>query len=118
MSHRRYATPDVIVDVRDLDGDDVRLNIEHITGAALIVPRAPVNAFGGGKRIETTGFDGTAYVVEFDEAKSRITSSAPSVILGGASTLQVPRVAVDKKDIGPLRVTGDEETMPIPVDDD
>lgn len=119
MTHRRYETPEVTVDVRGLFTDHgVRLNIEHTSGAALIVPRADTTEIDGGVRLVTTGFDGTEYTVDILEETVVVKSNVPSQILGGLDHLEANRVEVKKSDLGPLRVTGDEETMPIQVGDD
>ncbi len=116
MSHRRYESDDVIVDVRGLgSAHGVRLNVEHASGAALMIPRATEDAIDGGVRVCTTGFDGTRFTVDIFEETATLTASAPSAILGGAERVEAKRVQVAAPDPGALRVTGDEETMPIPM---
>jgi hypothetical protein len=119
MTHRRYETPEVTIDVRGLGTEHgIRLNIEHRTGAALMVPRADSSDVDGATRIVTTGFDGTEFTIDIRDEAVTIRSNVPSAILGGIDQLDAPRVEVKKADLGPLRVTGDEETMPILVGDE
>ena len=116
MSERRYQTEELLLDVRGLGSEHgARLSVEHESGAALLVPRTKVATVDDVLQLETTGFDGTHYVVELGEERARITASAPSPILGGATELELPRTEVPKPAPGALRVTGDEETMPIPM---
>lgn len=116
MSHRRYTSNEVVVDVRGLGSPHgVRLNVEHRSGAALMIPRATEDAIDGGVRVCTTGFDGTRFTVDIFDQTARITASAPTAILGGAESIEASRVNVPAPDPGALRVTGDEETMPIPM---
>lgn len=116
MNRRRYATEELIVDVRGIGSEHgVRLDVEHRSGAALMVPRTKAETIDGGLKIETTGFDGTQFTVVVLESTARVTSSAPSAILGGATELELPAVEIPPPDPGALRVTGDEETMPIPM---
>ena len=92
----------------------VRIHIEHETGAALIVPGCREGPGPRGPRLETVGFDGTVFTIELDEdAQVAILSATQETpILGGGTTARIPRGA-DIEDS--LRVTGDEETMPIDV---
>lgn len=116
MSHRRYETAELVVDVRGLgSAHGVRLNVEHTSGAALMIPRATEEVIDGGVRVRTSGFDGTHYTVDVFEQSVTIDATAASPILGGAQHIEAPRVEVPAADPGALRVTGDEETMPIPM---
>lgn len=116
---RLYTDGEVTVRLRRLEsGSTVMLHIEHLDGAALIVPQCPRELAESGPILATQGFDGTLFRVHVDEGPRtlRIESSAPSAILGGltARTLvrradELPRAAMR------LRMTGDEVTHPIHV---
>jgi hypothetical protein len=113
---RQYGQDDIQVRIQGLEnGGEVRIHIEHKSGAALIVPSCEKVQTAEGFEISTTGFDGTDYQLSIDELKATITirASRASPILGGASSTVLQRRA----DIAPaqrveLRMSGDEVTMP------
>lgn len=114
---RQYSHGEVSVRIRGLDGaGQVRVHIEHKSGAALIVPFCSKTDGKQGPELATTGFDGTDYHMSIDEVHNTltVTASAPSPILGDLTTLTLKRVEdLSTTDSGALRVTGDEDTMPI-----
>jgi hypothetical protein len=93
----------------------VRIHLEHESGAALIVPGCREGPGPKGPRLETVGFDGTVFTVELDEQANtaEISATAETPILGGGTRASVPR-GPDLVD-NTVRLTGDEETMPIDV---
>ena len=92
MSERRYTGEGLSVRVRGYERNDVRLQIEHESGAAMIVPHAVKE--GESARLLTTGFDGTRYIFLIDDDKGTlsISSSVESPLLGGA---QLPSAEPD-----------------------
>jgi hypothetical protein len=110
----------VAVQVRGLEdpGAPIKIHIEHLSGAALIVPECHRVKSEVGIVIETRGFDGTDYRLTLDEQKRtmRIAASKPSLILGDKLELELPRVEdLVATPAAAIRVTGDEVTMPIVV---
>jgi hypothetical protein len=111
---------DVTLRLRGLDGQGpVRVHIEHHSGAALIAPSCELEVVTGGYRLSTTGFDGTSFRIDVDEAARtvKIEASAATGILGGGTAAVLER----GEDIAPavgLRASGDEPTMPIIVKKD
>jgi hypothetical protein len=93
----------------------VKIHLEHESGAALIVPGCREGPGPRGPRLETVGFDGTIFTIELDDqaGTAAISASQETPILGGGKTARIQR-GPDVED-GALRVTGDEETMPIEV---
>ena len=116
MVERRYQGDGITLRIRGLlTAHPVRVHLEHESGAALIVPGCREAPGVKGPRLETVGFDGTIFTVELDEQDSTasIQASQETPILGGSKTARIPR-GPDVEDTS-LRVTGDEETMPIEV---
>jgi hypothetical protein len=114
---RHYASGDLSLSIRGLEGSGpVRIHLEHKSGAALIDPFCAIEDLEQGRMLSTQGFDGTGYRITIDEARAtaQIEASAPSEILGGAISVVLPR-GEDLASGGPLRITGDEDTMPITV---
>lgn len=114
MPEKHFQSGDLRVRIGWLEGRErCHVHIEHKSGAALIVPSCPREIAGDSIRLETTGFDGTTYSVTIDGEESTVVieSSAASPILGGGTRAVVPR-SLDGES-GAVRVTGDEETMPI-----
>lgn len=97
----------------------ISLYIEHESGAALIVPSADAVATQDGLRARVSGFDGTSFEVALsgDHQRVEITASTPSPILGGRREAIATRRTDLEGPRGPVRVTGDESTMPIDVDE-
>lgn len=116
---RQYRNEDVLVQIRGLDlGLRVRVNLEHKSGAALIVPECDARVNEHGYELELRGFDGTDYKVTIDEQARTLTivASAATMLLGDQSKLALARTE-DQANTGPtaLRATGDEVTKPITV---
>jgi hypothetical protein len=116
---RQYKNSDITVRVHGLDGDQMlRVHVEHKSGAALIAPDCKREDGPLGPKLTTTGFDGTVFHFEVNELvrELKIEASAPSVILGGKTTIALARAEDFVPAAGALRVTGDEDTMPIKTD--
>lgn len=98
----------------------VGLYIEHESGAALMVPSVEVRSTQDGLRADVTGFDGTCFEVEVraDFSEVEVRASSPSAIIGGGTRAVAKRRADLEAPRGPVRVTGDESTMPIEVDEE
>lgn len=115
MSERRYV--DHALEVRlSVNATSARLRLEHKSGAALIVPDAPLCPTEGGARLTVSTFDGVQLILEAHHDALRISASGPTALLGDRTECTLPR-GPDRTDTGPTRVTGDESTMPIPLDD-
>lgn len=116
---RQYRSDGVTIQVRGIeDGARLKIQIEHESGAALIVPECEPQRDATAIIIETRGFDGTDYRLTVDEAKNsvRIAASKSSAILGEKLELELPRVEdFATPAVSAMRVTGDEVTMPISV---
>jgi hypothetical protein len=113
---RRYHGSGLTLRIRGLmTPHPVRIHLEHESGAALIVPGCREEPGIKGPRLETVGFDGTIFTVELDEQNgtAAISASQETPILGGGTTARIQR-GPDTEESA-LRVTGDEETMPIEV---
>lgn len=97
----------------------VGVYIEHTSGAALMVPSTQAERTQDGLHARVSGFDGTHFeiIVRGDFAEAEIRASTPSPIIGGDTRATAAR----RKDLeggrGPVRVTGDESTMPIDVEE-
>jgi hypothetical protein len=118
MKERVYSGDGIELRVRGLGGRHrVRIHLEHSSGAALIVPGCEERIGDHGPRLVTAGFDGTTFTIDFDDGASLavITSSQTTPILGGGVSATIARGDDVELDPKALRVTGDEETMPIPV---
>lgn len=98
----------------------VGVRIEHDSGAALIVPSVIGERTQVGLRFDIVGFDGTHFVIELPDDRSQVSIRAEptSPILGGRDQIIAARTPEHEKASGPVRVTGDETTMPIAVDDE
>lgn len=94
----------------------VSLHIEHATGAALIVPSTPQSRTDDGAFVTVTGFDGNLFQIRISEERVFIQAEQASPILGGGREADAERRRDLEKNDGPIRVTGDESTMPIDVD--
>lgn len=114
---RHYTAGNLSLTIRGLDGSEsVRIHLEHKSGAALIVPYCEAADLEHGAKLSTNGFDGTDYRITIDDAAETalVEASRATAILGGATSIVLPRAA-DLASSGPLRITGDEDTMPITV---
>jgi hypothetical protein len=116
---RQYRHADVTVQVSGIEGGGrVKFHVEHKSGAALIVPECEQKAGKQGPELETRGFDGTDYKMIFDEVHNtlKIIATASTSILGDQRELELLRAEdLMLSPSSPLRVTGDEPTMPISV---
>lgn len=120
MTVRRFKATGLEIRLIDLGpGRGTRVDIEHATGAALLVPRADVVPMERGLRFSITCFDGVELCLDLDGSGEElvVASTAPTPLLGGATRVSAKRIAADERRPGALRVTGDEATMPIPVDE-
>lgn len=98
----------------------VGVRIEHDSGAALLVRSVIAKKTEAGLHVDVTGFDGTQFAIDVDPewASVQIRSSSPTPILGGGQEAAALRAKAAESESGPVRVTGDETTMPINVDED
>lgn len=116
---RQYGSGELTLRLRGLEREGpVRLHLEHKSGAALIVPACERRSIPAGHELRTRGFDGTDYRFTVDEVARvvRIQASAPTVLLGGSTEAAVVRGEdLTMPQLAALRITGDEDTMPISV---
>lgn len=98
----------------------VGIRIEHESGAALIVQSAEAEKSQDGLRVKLTGFDGNGFDVTVTDGWGRVIVHAESAtpILGGGQTAEATRRPDLERTPDKVRVTGDEATMPIDVDED
>ena len=98
----------------------VGIRIEHDSGAALIVPSVRASKSQDGLHVRLTGFDGNTFEVTVTDGWGRVIVSAEreTPILGGGSAAQASRRPELEREPDQVRVTGDEATMPIDVEDD
>ena len=117
---RLYQDREVSVRLRGLDGPaGVRIHLEHQSGAALIVPACARESSEGAAVFRLTGFDGVQFTVTVDPVGDHLwlRTSGPSLLLGGQRERKVPRGPDPEPQNRGICVTGDESTMPIPVDE-
>lgn len=121
MSRYEFRGPDLELRVIDpaIEGG-VGVRIEHASGAALLVRSVEPARTQEGLHVTITGFDGSRFSVHIDPAwqTAQVTSDRPTPILGGADAAVARRDEAAEKREGTVRVTGDETTMPITVDDE
>lgn len=98
----------------------IGVRIEHTSGAALIVPSTEAERRGGVRCVRIVGFDGTHFEIDIadDHETVSIRATVPTPILGGQRAASATRAPQLEKQLGAVRVTGDETTMPISVDED
>ncbi len=115
---RHYRDDDVDVRIRGVEFGDAHITIEHGSGAALIVPACKPHKTDKLITLKTVGFDGTSFEILLDDEANTITirASSASPILGGEVERTVPR-RENLSPSGAVRVTGNEQTMPIAVDE-
>ncbi len=121
---QRYEFKGVGLRVRLVDPaveGGVGIRVEHDSGAALIVASVYGESDGDGLHLKITGFDGTRFDFRVDTHWRRIVmkASMDTPIFGGHRTATADRVQEgrEKAPLSTVRVTGNETTMPIDVDD-
>lgn len=118
MSERLYLGDGLRLSIRGLGtSHPIRVQLEHDSGAALIVPGCEEGPGEKGPLLKTVGFDGTIFTISLDEEtnEAAIEASQASPILGGARSARIMRGPDPTPDERSVRVTGDEATMPIEV---
>ena len=97
----------------------IGVRIEHDSGAALIVASCPAHVTQDGLTASVRGFDGNLFDVRVSKAWEQVDLAAeqPTPILGGGRAVRLNRRTDLEREPTSVRVSGDEATMPIPVDE-
>ena len=121
MSRYEFRGPDIEIRITDpaIEGG-IGIRIEHASGAALLVRSVIPKETSEGLVASITGFDGILYEVTIDREwqSVELRSNSDSPILGGEKMLRGQRCEAAEQQLGPTRITGDETTAPIPVDEE